>query len=175
MPRPSSLAPSDIPADSGQPAAQAPSLDDIVRERTAGLPFDQGNDIARRTILDALKNQPTVLLTGLVKLYLALELERLWILKKELRKIERQRVLKIIEDLLETIRWSRKHSRPKQRRRRGQRPPTATEILEFVGALTLRDGSDSASGFPTAAALKQFLKRARRERREQQAKKKARR
>jgi hypothetical protein len=136
-------------------------LDEIIAERTEGLPPEQQNDVARRTIIEILMTQPEVPLTGLIRLYVATELERLWLSKRELAKINRQRLLKSVEESLEVARWARKNIWPK----RGNRPqPTA---IAAVAEVIWRD--DLRGRFPSTAALEQFLKR------ERQAKKKRRR
>jgi hypothetical protein len=133
------------------------SLGDIIRERTAGLPPEQQDDVFRRTVIEVLWTRRAVTLDGITQLYLALELEKAWLPKKELRQIERQRLLKSIERSIEGFR-----SAGLKRSRREQPEPTAIEVAR---ELILRDGRDLASEFPTVAALEQFLKRARAERR----------
>jgi hypothetical protein len=87
------------------------SLDEIIRERTAGLPPEREIDVRRRTILEILMTQPIVPLTDHARLYVALELERLWLPKKELAKIERQRVLRSAERALEVVKRAKKLAR----------------------------------------------------------------
>jgi hypothetical protein len=141
------------------------SLDDIIRERTAGLPPEQQERAIRRTIIEVLLTQPTVPLTNYARLYVAWALEEAWLPPKELAKLKRQRLLKSIEDQLGTVKWVRKNVK------HDQRPlgPATEAILPFI----VKDGNDLASGFPTAKAMEQFMKRARAERRQNSAKKKA--
>jgi hypothetical protein len=83
MPRKPLTAAEDKPAFVPPPSR---SLDEIIGERTAGLPFERDSywDVVRRTILEILHDQPTVPLTDDARLYVALALERLWLPKKEL-------------------------------------------------------------------------------------------
>jgi hypothetical protein len=132
-------------------------LDEIIRERTAGLGLspEQGNDIARRTILEVLLTQPTVALTDYARLYVALELERLWLPKKERAKIERQRVLGSFERGRDIVKRAKKLARKHGLPTRGW--PSAIKLLRPA----LVKGPDGRT-FQSPAALKQFLKRERR-------------
>jgi hypothetical protein len=84
----------------------------------------------------------------------ALELERLWLPKKELAKIERQRLLKSSEDALVTAKWVKKNVWPK--RGRGGR-----SAIEAVREVIFKDPDELRSTFQSPAALAQFLKRER--------------
>ena len=86
-------------------------------------------------------------LTGLLRRYVAFELERLWLPKRELAKTYRQRQLKHLENLLFLAKWSRKN---KVWSKAGRVPPQST-ALEAV-----------ANCYGSPAALHQFLKRERR-------------
>src|ERR1700730_1686280 len=107
MPRKPLTAAEDKPALVPPPSR---SLDEIIGERTAGLPFERDSywGVVRRTILEILSTQPTVPLTDHARLYVARELERLWLPKKELAKIERQRVLGSAEGVLEIAKRAKK-------------------------------------------------------------------
>jgi hypothetical protein len=128
-------------------------LDEIIRERTAGLPPERKIDVARRTILEILITQPDVPLTDHERRYVALELERLWLPKKELAKIERQRLLGSIERALEIVK------RAKKLARKHGLPTRVSAIAAIRPALVKgRDGRR----FQSPGALKQFRKRERR-------------
>jgi hypothetical protein len=129
--------------------------DEIIRERTAGLPPERKIDVGRRTILEILMTQPTVPLTDDLRLYVALELERLWLPKKELAKIERQRELRKVERALDVVKRAKKLARKYGRPTRGG--PTAIALIRPA----LVKGRDGRT-FQSSAALKQFLKRERR-------------
>jgi hypothetical protein len=126
------------------------SLDEIIRERTAGLPPERKIDVARRTILEILLTT-TVSLTGHERLYVALELERLWLPKKESAKIERQRVRRSAERALDVVKRAKKLARKHGLSTRG----AAIEAIR--PALVGPDGRT----FQSPAALAQFLKRER--------------
>jgi hypothetical protein len=132
-------------------------LDEIIRERTAGLPPEQEIDVVRRTILEVLMTKPDVPLTNYARLYVVLELERLWLSKKERAKIERQRLLRSAERALEIDKLAKKG-----RRMRGG--PSAIEVIQPA----LFKGPDGRP-FQSPEALAQFMKR------ERAAKKKSRR
>jgi hypothetical protein len=129
-------------------------VDEIIRARTEGLPLGQEIDAARRTILEVLMTQPDVPLTDYWRRYVALELGRLWLPKKELAKIERQRLLGSIESGLDIVKrakkLARKHGLPT---RDG---PSAIALIR--PALVKGPGGRT---FQSPAALKQFLKRER--------------
>jgi hypothetical protein len=135
-------------------------FDEIIRERVAGLPPEQATEEALlRIIIEALMRD--VPLTGMARIFVVLQLERL-LPKWEQAKIERQRLLRSIEDALVTAKWARKNVWPKRGRGGGS-------AIEAVRKLIFRDPDDLGSRFESPAALKQFLKR------ERQAKKKPRR
>jgi hypothetical protein len=127
------------------------SFEDIIRERTAGLPPEQEADVRRRTIIEVLMTQPDVPLTGMTRLFVALELERLWLPKKESAKIERQRVRRSAERALEVVKRAKKLARKHGLSTRG----VAIEAIH--PALVGPDGRT----FQSPAALAQFLKRER--------------
>jgi hypothetical protein len=129
------------------------SLDEIIRARMAGLPPEQEIDVYRRTIIDVLMTQPDVQLTGMARHDVALALERLWIPKRELAKIERQRVLRSTERALEIVK------RAKKLARKHGLPTRGSAIAAIRPALV--KGPDGRR-FQSPAALKQFLKRERR-------------
>jgi hypothetical protein len=129
------------------------SLDEIIRERTAGLPPERKIDVARQTILEILMTRPDVPLTDHERLYVALELERLWIPKRELAKIERQRLLRSTERALEVAKRAKKLARK-------YGLPTRGSAIAAI-RLALVKGRDGRT-FQSSAALKQFLKRERR-------------
>jgi hypothetical protein len=124
-------------------------LGEIIAERTAGLPPEQRNDIAQRTIIEVLITQPEVPLSGMLRRHVALELERLWLPKGEQTKIYRQRWLQPIESVIFLAKRTRKN---KGWLKVGAPKPQSTS-LEAVADLF---------GFQSVAALKQFLKRERR-------------
>jgi hypothetical protein len=131
---------------------------EIIRERTAGLPPERKIDVGRRTILEILMTQPTVPLTDDLRLYVALALERLWLPKKEVAKIERERVARSAEGFLEVVKRSKKLTK-KLARERGwptRGGPIATEAIH--PALVKGPGGRR---FLSPAALAQFLKRER--------------
>jgi hypothetical protein len=121
-------------------------LGEIIEERTAGLPPEQRIDVARRTIIEILMTQPAVPLTGLLRRHVAGELERLWISKKELAKIDRKRRLKYLESLFFLAKHWRKN---KVWLKAGKAPPQSTALKAIT----------DASRFQSTAALGQFLKR----------------
>jgi hypothetical protein len=127
-------------------------LDEIIRERTAGLPPEQEIDVVRRTILEVLTTKPEVPLTNHTRLSVALELERLWLPKKERAKIERQRLLRSAERALEIAKLGRELAG--KRRMRGG--PSAFEAIRPV----LVKGPDGRP-FQSPEALAQFIKRER--------------
>jgi hypothetical protein len=154
-------------------------IDEIIRERTAGLSPEQKNgpgmqhavvDVVRRAILKILMTQPDVPLTDYARRYVALELERLWIPKKELAKIERQRQLESAERALEVHKRAKELARKNGLLKRGRAGPTAIEAIRPA----LVKGRDGRT-FHSSAALKQFLKRERILKRERQAQKNPRR
>jgi hypothetical protein len=151
MPRKPLTAAEDKPALVPPPSR---SLDEIIRERTAGLPPEREIDVVRRTILEILMTQPTVPLTDHARLYVALALERLWLPKKESAKIERQRVLRSAERALEVVKRAKKLARKNGLPTRGG--PTAIEAIRPA----LVKGPDGRT-FQSPAALAQFLKRER--------------
>jgi len=124
------------------------TLEEIIAVRTAGLPPKQRIDVAQRTIIEILMTRPEVPLTGVPRRHVATELERLWISKRELAKIHRQRQLQQIENLLFLAKHSRKN---KVWSKAGLAQPRSTAI-EAVAR--------QYGGAPDA--LKQFLKRERR-------------
>jgi hypothetical protein len=128
------------------------SLDEIIRERTAGLPPEREIDVVRRTILEILMTQPTVPLTDHARLYVALALERLWLPKKESAKIERQRVLRSAERALEVVKRAKKLAR-----KHGL--PTRGAAIEAIHPALVKGPDDRT--FQSPAALAQFLKRER--------------
>jgi hypothetical protein len=128
--------------------------DKIIRERTAGLPPERKIDVGRRTILEILMTQPTVPLTDELRLYVALALERLWLPKKELAKIERQRELRKVERALDVVKRAKKLARKLGWPTRGG--PSAIEAIRPA----LVKGPDGRR-FQSPAALAQFIKRAR--------------
>jgi hypothetical protein len=141
-----------VTADAGK------SLDEIIGEcARRGLLPEQEIDVVRRTILDVLMTQPDVPLTGMVRRYVALELERLWLPKKELAKIERQRLLRSAERALEVAKRAKKLARKHGLPTRGSAIAAIRPAL-FKGHVKGRDGHR----FQSSAALKQFLKRERR-------------
>jgi hypothetical protein len=128
-------------------------FDEIIRERIARLPPEQVTEEPLRIIIEVLMTQPDVPLTGMARLFVALELERL-LPKKERAKRERQRLRRSIEDRLVTAKWARKNLWPK-RGPKGEPQPTA---IEAVRQVIFRDPDGE---FPTIEALEQFLKRER--------------
>jgi hypothetical protein len=168
MPRKPLTVAEDKPAPVPVPAR---SLDEIIRERTAGLPLDQAMDAALQAIREALMAQPDdapLILTGMERILVILGLERL-LPKKEQAGIERQRLLRSIEDALVTAKWARKNIWSK-RGPKGEPQPTAIEAAREV---IFRNPGDLSSRFPTVDALEQFNKRERAAKKE--AAKKARR
>jgi hypothetical protein len=125
------------------------SLEKIIAD--GDLP-EQVNDATRRTIIEILMNQRAVPLQGWARRYVALALERAWIPKKELQKINRQRRLKHLESLLFLAKWGRKN---KVWLKAGRSQPRSTALKAAA----------SASGFQSTAALGQFLKRERKAKR----------
>jgi hypothetical protein len=150
-----------VTADAGK------SLDEIIRERTAGLPLEQAMDVALQAIREALMAHPDapLTLTGMERILVVLALERLFPKKKQ-AEIERQRLLRSIEDALVTAKWAKKNLWLK-RGPKGQPQPTA---IEAVREVIFRNPGDR---FPTVDALEQFIKRERAAKKE--AAKKARR
>jgi hypothetical protein len=122
-------------------------LGKIIEVRTAGLPPQQREDVARRTIIEILATRPEVPLTGMLRRHVALELERLWIPQKERNKINRQRALQHTESLIQLAKVSRKN---KLWLKAGKPPPQLTTI-EAVANATGKEPD----------ALKQWLKRER--------------
>jgi hypothetical protein len=133
-------------------------LDEIIRERTAGLPLKQAMEVALQALSEALMAQPDVplTLTGMTRLLVVLGLEQR-LPPKEQAGIERQRLLRSIEGGLVTAKWARKNLWPK-RGPKGEPQPTA---LEAVREVISRNPDDLSSRFPTIEALEQFLKRER--------------
>jgi hypothetical protein len=162
-----------------KPALMPPSsrsLDEIIGERTAGLPFETFErdpywDVVRRTILEILQTQPTVPLTDHARHYVALELERLWLPKKERAKIERQRTLRGIETWLDIVKRAKKLAGPDIVKRakklakklaRSQDLSIQGSAIEAIEAIlpAIVKGPDGRT-FQSSAALAQFLKRER--------------
>ena len=79
-------------------------LGEIVAERIAGLPLEQRTEVAQRTIIEVLLHQREVPLVGLLRRYVAQELERLW-LPEELKQIHRERERQILESTLFLAKW----------------------------------------------------------------------
>jgi hypothetical protein len=127
-------------------------LDGIIREYTAGLPPEQA--AALRRIIEVLMARPEVPLTGMERIGVLLDVERL-LPKKKQAEIERQRLLKNVDRSLEFAKWARKNIWSKQ----VQDPPTA---IEAVRKHIFRNPADLESRFPTVEALEQFIKRERR-------------
>jgi hypothetical protein len=134
-----------------QPWELSGRLGEIIAERTAGLPPEQQIDVARRTIIDVLMTQPEVPLIGLLRRHVALALERLWLSPGELRKIQRQRELELIEAVGFLAKWTRKN-RPWLKV--GKKKPKEFDRTPLEAVV-------KASGFQSVDALKQFLKRER--------------
>jgi hypothetical protein len=130
------------------------SLDEIIRERAAGLPPEREIDVVRRTILEILKTQPTVPLTDYWRRYVALELERLWLPKKESAKIERQRVLRSAERAIEVVKRAKKLARKHGLPTRG-----GLTAIEAIHPALVKGPNGRI--FQSPAALAQFLKRER--------------
>ena len=148
-----------LPAAEDKPALVPPpsrSLDEIIGERTAGLPFEQDSywDVVRRTILEILRDQPTVPLTDHARLYVALALERLWLPKKELAKIKRQRTLRGAEIALDVGKRAKKLARERGWPTRG-----GLTAIEAIHPAIVK-GPDGRR-FQSPAALAQFIKRER--------------
>ena len=153
-------------------------FDEIIRERIAKLPpetedmlrtiieasppdvavalqlerREQITEDVLRIIVEVLTSTPDVPLTGMARIFVAIQLERL-LPKKEQAERERRRVLRSIEDGLVTAKWARKNP--------WSRDPKPA--LELVRQVIFRDPDDPHSEFPTIEALEQFLKRVRRD------------
>jgi hypothetical protein len=125
------------------------SVEEIIAARTAALPPERREKVAQRTIIEILMTRPDVPLTGFPRRHVAQELERLWIPKRELAKISRQRLLRHIENANFLAKWTRKN---KAWEKVGA-PKPQTTALEAVA---------QTEGFQSVDALKQFLKRERR-------------
>jgi hypothetical protein len=155
------------PAAEAKPAPVVPlasqSLDEIIEERTANVPPGQAMDVALEVVREALMSD--VPLTGMDRLFVALTLECLLPPKKR-AVIERQRLLRSIEDALVTAKWARKNVWPKHGRK-GERRPAA---IEAVRQVIFRNPDDfpADSRFPTVEALEQFIKRERREKKKRE-------
>jgi len=123
-------------------------LGEIIAERIADVAPKQRPDIARRTIIEILMTRQDVPLTGLVRRHVAGELERLWIPKRELAKINRQRRLIFIESTILLAKSMRKN---KGWTKVGKPKPKLTAL------------EATAEYFETSPeALQQFIKRERR-------------
>jgi hypothetical protein len=157
MPRKPLTAAEDKPALVPPPSR---SLDEIIGERTVGLPFERDSywDVVRRTILEILMTQPTVPLTDHARLYVALALERLWLPKKELAKIERQRTLRGAERALDVVKRAKKLAK-KLARERGCPTRGGPDAIEAIRPALVK-GPDGRT-FQSSAALAQFIKRER--------------
>jgi hypothetical protein len=153
MPRKPLTAAEDKPALVPPPSR---SLDEIIGERTAGLPFERDSywDVVHRTILEILRTQPTVPLTDHARLYVVLALERQWLPKKELAKIKRQRTLRGAERAHDVVKRAKKLARKLGWPTRGG--PTAIERIHQA----IVKGPDGRR-FQSPAALAQFIKRER--------------
>jgi hypothetical protein len=128
---------------------------EIIAERIAGVAPEQRADIARRTIIEILMTRPEVPLIGLLRRDVAMELEKVWLPKRERQKVCRQRRLEFIESVYFLAKYGRKN---KTWAKAGKPQPQSTS-LEAVA---------DYFGFPSPEALAQFLKR------ERQARKKPR-
>jgi hypothetical protein len=139
-----------------KPAQPLPSrsLDEIIRERATGLPFEQATEVALQAIREALMAHPDapLTLTGMERILVILALERL-LPKKKQAEIERQRLLRSIENSLEIAKGARKYVWSK----RGPRPAA----IEVVREVIFRNPDNLSSRFPTIEALEQFIKRER--------------
>ena len=124
---------------------------EIIAERIAGVAPEQRTDIARRTIIEILITRPEVPLIGLLRRYVAMELEKVWLPKRERQKVYRQRELELIESVYSLAKFGRKN---KTWAKAGKPQPQSTS-LEAVADFF---------GFPSPEALAQFLKRERRAR-----------
>jgi hypothetical protein len=124
-----------------------------TKKTTATVKKRPEQTTALQTIIKTLVTQPMVPLTDMERLRVALELEQL-LPKKEQAGIERQRLLKSIEDALVTAKWVKKNVWPK----RGQGGRSA---IEAVREVIFKDPDDLRSRFQSPAALAQFLKRER--------------
>jgi hypothetical protein len=140
-------------------------INEIIRERTAGLSPKQINDpgmqhavvdVVRRTILKILMTQPDVPLTDYARHYVALELERLWLPKKERAKIERQRVLRSAEGALDMAKRAKELAKKTSWLKYRRGGPSAIETIRPA----LVKGPDGST-FQSPDALAQFLKRER--------------
>jgi hypothetical protein len=134
-------------------------LDEIIRERTAGLPFEQATEVALRAVREALMASPDapLILTGMERILVILALEQR-LPPKERSEIERQRLLRNVERALESARWAKKNIWPIHRRK-GEPQPTVPEVVRQV---IFRDPYNLDSRFPTIEALGEFVKRERR-------------
>jgi hypothetical protein len=127
------------------------SLDEIIGERTAGLPIERDSywDVVRQIIHEVLMTQPTVPLTDYARLYVALELERLWLPKKELAKIERQRTLKGAERGLEIVKRAREMAR--------KHPEVVKRAKKLARELARKRGLPTRGGPNAIAAIRPAL------------------
>jgi hypothetical protein len=130
-------------------------FDEIIRERTAGLPLKQAMEVALQALREALITQPDVplTLTGMARVLVVLGLEQR-LPPKEQAKIERQRLLRNIDQSREFAKWAKKNIWPKG----GQKLAALEAVQQWCA---FKDPTDLSSRFPTVEALEQFIKRAR--------------
>jgi hypothetical protein len=137
-------------------------LGEIIAERIAGLPFEQRTEVAQRTVIEVLLHQRDVPLVGLLRRYVALELERRWLPPEELKETHRQREQQYLESIFSLTKWTKK---TKAGEKVGEPKPRSSPLATLKKAVEgqIRFGGRTFR-FQSTDALKQFLKRGRRAR-----------
>ena len=145
-----------------QPWELSGRLGEIIAERIAGVAPELHLYIARLTVIDVLLNQREVPLVGLLRRYVANELARLWLPKRDLNEIHRQREQQYLESTLLLAKLGRKD---KAGAKAGTPKPQSSALAVVKKAVEVKTRfGGRVFRFQSTDALKQFLKRGRRAR-----------